>query len=86
MQDKFNKEFLSSRKEFERHFHLLNEMLAEGKLKFSLQSQRSIDGLQKMRRLPNCRIDFNTVNESARLTANMVSNFGSRKEINKDEK
>lgn len=86
MEENFNGEFLSSRADFERNFHILGELLKEGKMHFTEGSKKSIDGIRKVRILPNFRIDFNTVDESARLTANMASNFEEMKRREKDEK
>lgn len=36
---------------------------------------RSLDGLTRVRYLPNGRIDFLSVDESARLLANMMNHF-----------
>ncbi|MCF8999785.1 MULTISPECIES: AVAST type 1 anti-phage system protein Avs1c [Acinetobacter] len=57
----------NTRSEFEHRFHFLFNMINEGKL-----SGVSIDGLCKVRFLPNGRFDFLSVNESARLQANMM--------------
>lgn len=62
---------LKSREEFERNFFLLKE----SKISFSNQTKISMESLMKVRYLPNKRIDFLTVNESARLLANMSVMF-----------
>jgi hypothetical protein len=63
----------ATRAEFEHRFHLLRERLQHGRMSFA-NSHMTI-GLQKIRYLPNGRIDFLSVNESARLQANMMLQF-----------
>lgn len=43
------------------------------RLGFSAQVTHAIEGLLRVRRLPNGRIDFLSVDESARLQANMTA-------------
>ncbi|MDD2501181.1 MAG: hypothetical protein PHN92_10215 [Geobacter sp.] len=62
-----------TRAEFERRFHLLRERLKEGKMYFA--DRKMTLGIQKVRFLPNGRIDFLSVNESARLKANMMAQY-----------
>ncbi|WP_202424166.1 AVAST type 1 anti-phage system protein Avs1c [Duganella lactea] len=64
-----------TRAEFERRLHLLREQLRQGKMFFSENVVRGIDGLQRVRMLPNGRIDFLSVDESTRLQANMMVQF-----------
>jgi hypothetical protein len=64
-----------TRAEFERNFHLLRRQIEDGRLRFSEQVSHAIDGLMKVRFLPNGRIDFLSVDESARLQANMTAQF-----------
>lgn len=76
---------LKSREEFERNFFLLKE----SKISFSNQTKTSMESLMKVRYLPNKRIDFLTVNESARLLANMSVMFDHdflQKEIEQTDK
>ena len=61
-----------TRAEFERRFHLLKEQIQRGKMHFAIGTTL---GLEKIRLLPNGRIDLLSVNESARLQANMMSQF-----------
>lgn len=63
----------ATRAEFEHRFHLLRERIQHGKMLFADRSMTL--GIQKIRYLPNGRIDFLSVNESARLNANMMSQF-----------
>jgi hypothetical protein len=69
------KGFLDCRSDFERNFNILAELLREGRMTFSIHSKKSVEGLRKIRRLPNGRIDLNTIDELARTTANMAGNF-----------
>ena len=62
----------STRAEFERRFYLLRERIRQGK--FFVNQGISL-GFLKVRQLPNGRIDFLSVNESARLQANMIAQF-----------
>ena len=64
-----------TRAEFERNFHLLRRQIEDGGLRFSERVSHTIDGLKKVRFLPNGRIDFLSVDESARLQANMMNQF-----------
>ncbi|WP_162044873.1 AVAST type 1 anti-phage system protein Avs1c [Undibacterium sp. YM2] len=64
-----------TRAEFERRLHLLREQLRQGKMYFSSNVVRGIDGLQRVRMLPNGRIDFLSVDQSTRLQANMMVQF-----------
>ena len=63
----------NTRAEFERNFHLLHESLVNGRMHFA--QGISTEGLSRVRFLPNGRIDFLSVDESARLQANMMSQF-----------
>ncbi|MDO9529106.1 MAG: AVAST type 1 anti-phage system protein Avs1c [Syntrophales bacterium] len=63
-----------TRAEFERRFHLLREQIHKGK--FFIARGLTV-GIEKIRFLPNGRIDFLSVNESARLQANMMVQFQS---------
>jgi hypothetical protein len=67
--------YLTSRYEFERNFNILAELLLDGRMNFSHQSIRSVENLKKIRKLPNGRIDLNTINELARTVANMAGQF-----------
>ena len=65
-----------TRCEFERRFNVLRERICNGKMMFSKNAVRhTVDGLTNVRYLPNGRIDFLSVNEMARLEANMTANF-----------
>lgn len=66
----------TNRADFERGFHLLCEQIHQGN--FHVAPGITL-GLDKVRFLPNGRIDFLSVNESARLQANMTSHFDTKK-------
>lgn len=63
-----------TRAEFERNFHLMHQLIKDGR--FHVGSElHIIDSLTRVRYLPNGRIDFLSVDESARLQANMTAQF-----------
>jgi hypothetical protein len=63
-----------TRAEFERNFHLLRRQIEDGK--FHIPSDfRSLNSLARLRFLPNGRIDFLSVDEMARMQANMMAQF-----------
>ncbi|MGI2078317.1 AVAST type 1 anti-phage system protein Avs1c [Shewanella putrefaciens] len=59
-----------TRSEFELRFHYLHNIMKQGK--FHVNANISMEGILKLRKLPNGRIDFLSVNEQARLHANMM--------------
>ena len=65
----------NTRAEFERNFHLFHRKFEAGEIKFSSQVVRSLEGLARVRVLPNGRVDFLSVDETARLQANMMANM-----------
>lgn len=62
----------TTRADFERRFHLLLESMRRGTYHVS---HGMTGGIEKVRFLPNGRIDFLSVNESARLQANSIAQF-----------
>jgi hypothetical protein len=64
----------STREEFEYRFHVLNEQIRRGKYHNPFSA-----GLDKVRLLPNGRIDILSINEHARLQANTMSQFNSKR-------
>jgi len=64
-----------NRAEFERNFHLLHRQIVDGRFHIAQGLLRSLDGIARVRFLPNGRIDFLSVDESARLQANMMNQF-----------
>lgn len=65
-----------SRAAFERNLFLLRERLRGGKLYFA--PGISVDGILRLRTLPNGRIDLLSVDESTRLLANMAADMAER--------
>lgn len=61
-----------TRGEFELRFHLLREAIHNEKMQFPASMRES---LLKLRYLPNGRLDFLSVDETARLQANMILQF-----------
>lgn len=59
-----------TRSEFELRFYCLHNIMKQGK--FHVGPNVSMEGVLKVRKLPNGRIDFLSVNEQARLNANMM--------------
>jgi hypothetical protein len=62
-----------TRAEFERNLQLLGRSISDGK--YHVPSDMILDHLMRIRYLPNGRIDFLSVDESARLQANMSAQF-----------
>jgi hypothetical protein len=65
-----------TRAEFELRFHHLREALRNDKLHFPPNMG---DSLLRLRYLPNGRLDFLSVDQSARLQANMMLQFANFK-------
>lgn len=59
-----------TRSEFEHRFHILSHLIKTDR--FHVSPSVSMEGVMLVRNLPNGRIDFLSVNESARLQANMM--------------
>lgn len=75
-----------TRSEFELRFHYMHNFIKQGKL--YVNANVSMEGILKVRKLPNGRIDFLSVNEQARLNANMMyhmRNFKLTDNIDPDE-
>lgn len=79
------KEHLNSRQEMERNMGILVELLLTDRIKFSSKTIQSINSLKGVRKLPNGRVNLNTVNELARSMANMAARFDN-KEFDDHEK
>ncbi len=78
-----------TRAEFERNFNLLHRQIKDGKFHVAQGLARSLDGLANVRFLPNGRIDFLSVDESARLQANMMNQFNEeiiKNQLKEDQK
>lgn len=66
----------NTREEFENRINRLHYSIENGKMHFlSGVSSMSIEELLHMRHMPNGRTDLLTVDESARLSANMIAQF-----------
>lgn len=63
-----------TRADFERNFNLLRRKISDGKLHIPA-GFKALDSLSRIRFLPNGRIDFLSVDELARLQANMMANM-----------
>lgn len=61
----------TTRAEFERNFHLLQESMRQEKFKSCI----SLENLAKVQLLPNGRIDFLSVDESTRCLVNSMAHF-----------
>lgn len=61
----------STRAEFEERMHVLREHIQERRIRFA-EGLRVQDSLIRVRLLPNGRIDLLSIDESARLQANML--------------
>lgn len=61
-----------TREEFELRFHLLREAFRSDKMRIPPSMGES---LLRLRHLPNGRLDFLSVDETARLQANMMLQF-----------
>jgi len=64
-----------TRAEFERNFHLHSHMAQAGKIHIASDLMHTLEGLDRVRTLPNGRIDFLSVDEMARLQVNMMANM-----------
>lgn len=71
------------RNDFERHFDILVEKIKKGKFRIP-PSRKLENGLLNIKQLPNGRINFLTINESARLLANSLAYFD-RNEFRKEK-
>jgi hypothetical protein len=65
----------ATREEFERNLFLMAERIRSGKLFIHRGLHHSIRGIQRVRKLPNRRVDLLSVDEMARLQANMIANM-----------
>jgi hypothetical protein len=62
-----------TRSEFERNFYLLHRRMVDGTIHFP--TDYPMQSMLRVRFLPNGRIDFLSVDESARLNANSTAQF-----------
>ncbi|WP_323490583.1 AVAST type 1 anti-phage system protein Avs1c [Flavobacterium sp. PL02] len=63
-----------TRDEFERNMYILVDRIKKGQ-HFFPQGSGQVEELSKVRELPNKRINFLTVNETARLKANHIASM-----------
>jgi HD superfamily phosphohydrolase len=75
----------NSRKEFEHNIYLLRESAEKGKIHLSKSSIGIIKGILKARYAPNQRVNFHTINESARLLANTMLQMFQHNEFKEKE-
>lgn len=64
----------TSRGEMERNLFLLEEKMKSGKFFIAQGMTHTIDGLRRLRNLPNGRVDLLSLDEMTRLSANMMAN------------
>ncbi len=67
--------FNDSRFEFEQKLNMLAEKIINQRISFAQHTRKAMNGLTKVRKLPNGRIDINTVDEAVRNIANSISHF-----------
>lgn len=77
--------FNDSRFEFEQKLNMLAEKIINKRIFFSEQTRKTKNSLTKVKKLPNGRIDLNTVDEMVRVTANSVSHYEYNKKDLKNE-
>jgi hypothetical protein len=65
----------NTRAELERNFHLLHHKSENGMVQIMHHLRHTLEGLEKVRALPNGRVDFLSVDEMARLHANSLANM-----------
>lgn len=67
-----------TREEFERRMNIMHYSEMNGKLLFCEGLTDTIEGISDLHAMPNGRVDLLTVNEAARLQANMMVQFGDK--------
>lgn len=67
-----------TREEFERRMNIMHYRVMSGKLLFREGLTDVIEGICDLYAMPNGRVDLLTVNEAARLQANMMVQFGDK--------
>ncbi|HKG08315.1 MAG TPA: AVAST type 1 anti-phage system protein Avs1c [Pedobacter sp.] len=63
---------INNRKDYERNLNILLEKMERREVTFSPQVAHSIKSLLNVRKAPNGRYNFLTVDEHARITANSI--------------
>ena len=76
----------NSRREFEHNMHMFSERLERDEIQIAETNVRTIKGIMRARYAPNRRVNLHTVDEMARLTANMTANMMQHKDFQKEEK
>ena len=66
-----------TRAEFERKFYLLVRTVKKGKLQFPVDLPGVVEGLARLRDLPNGRLDLLSIDETTRSLANTMTQFES---------
>lgn len=77
-----------TRAEFERNLHLLQRQFVDNKFFLPRDATELIDGIARVRYLPNGRIDFLSIDAHARLQAkmaNQMSNESSGEQLNEQQ-
>ncbi len=72
-----------TRAEFELRFHYLLENLKNGRVQYP---SSVVESLLRLKLLPNGRLDFLSVDESARLQVNTMHTFMAMREALQDQK
>ena len=67
-----------TREEFERRMNIMHYSVMNGKLLFCEGLTDTIEGISDLHAMPNGRVDLLTVNEAARLQANMMVQLGDK--------
>lgn len=63
---------------FERRFNILRENIEKGRIKFTPNTENTVDSLTAIRAAPNQRYNLATIDEMARATAMSVEAFDSQ--------
>lgn len=64
-----------TREEFERRMNIMHYYIRHGKLMFQQGMTTIVESICDLHTMPNGRVDLLTVNEAARLHANMMVQF-----------
>lgn len=67
-----------TREEFERRMNIMHYSVMNDKLLFHEGLTDAIEGISALHAMPNGRVDLLTVNEAARLQANMMVQLGDK--------
>ncbi len=75
----------NSRKEFEYNMFFLKEKLENNQIVFNEFVARSMKGISNVKFAPNRRVNFHTVDEMARLIANMMTQMSQQEGLKSKE-